>query len=285
LLAGFGAGGCVEPYMLTDGTSVSLGEDTNGRLRHGAQLPSSGDGYVIGNVWVARHSNYATDELIDGVVHTCRVVTEEFPGALAGVGDLSYHDGGFDSRHKSHQSGRDVDLLYFGDDAQGNLMPPPDFMVPFRQSADGLWSIPIPWGSSEIVSRRFDLPRNWAMVKAWLTEPDVQVQWIFMYEPLREALLSYAETQDEPRDLIERADAILHQPLDALPHDDHMHVRIYCSPSDVAQGCIDTGPERWLKKFVKYDGRFPVGEPPIDDDLARALAFTPHLPLLPDLQR
>ena len=49
-----------------------------------------------------------------------------------------------------------------------------------------------------------------------------------------------------------RAAFILHEPTDSEPHDDHMHVRLYCDPGDRALGCSDRGPVRWWKKSWKY---------------------------------
>ena len=56
----------------------------------------------------------------------------------------------------------------------------------------------------------------------------------------------------ENEELIEHAEAILKQPGDTLPHDDHLHLRIYCSPTDRSLGCKDGGPLRWWRKRYKY---------------------------------
>ena len=64
--------------------------------------------------------------------------------------------------------------------------------------------------------------------------------------------IEYARDQDEDPSLVERADAILHQPGDSLPHDDHLHVRVFCAGDDRAFGCVDRGPVRWWKKRYKY---------------------------------
>ena len=247
--------GCAEPYLLTDGTSVSLGRDNGGVLRCGCALPVQGDGWVFGRVWAARRSFYGTDELVDAIERNAHLIESEFPGTITGVADMSHRGGGATTEHHSHQSGRDVDILYFGDDRDGNVLPPPEAMIPYR-NVEG-WSEPTPGPDGIIPPRRFDTARNWAMVRAWLTDPDVQVQWIFVYSPIRQRLLYYAESIGEPDDILERAEAVLHQPSDSMPHDDHMHIRIYCSPSDVALGCVDIGPYRWLKKYEKYPGRYP----------------------------
>jgi penicillin-insensitive murein endopeptidase len=67
-----------------------------------------------------------------------------------------------------------------------------------------------------------------------------------MYEPLAELLLDHARKIGEPADLLARARLALRQPGDSAPHNDHFHVRIYCSEADRAYGCIDRGPMELL---------------------------------------
>ena len=50
-----------------------------------------------------------------------------------------------------------------------------------------------------------------------------------------------------------------------MPHDDHLHLRIYCAADDRAYGCVDRGPTRWWKKRWKY-------LPPYGAEIAGALA-------------
>src|SRR5262249_29992679 len=102
--------------------------------------------------------------------------------------------------------------------------------------------------------RQIDVPRQWALVKALITDPLVEVQWLFVYEPLRQRLLAYAASIGEEQSLIDIAAATLRQPVGALPHDDHMHLRIYCPRSDRALGCEERGPLRWFAKPYKGAG-------------------------------
>jgi penicillin-insensitive murein endopeptidase len=47
----------------------------------------------------------------------------------------------------------------------------------------------------------------------------------------------------------------MRQPPDAPPHDNHFHVRVYCSRADRFHGCEDRGPVwRHEKKTFKYGG-------------------------------
>ena len=40
-----------------------------------------------------------------------------------------------------------------------------------------------------------------------------------------------------------------------FPHDDHMHIRFFCSPDDIEAGCLDTAPIfPWQKQSLKAAG-------------------------------
>jgi len=102
--------------------------------------------------------------------------------------------------------------------------------------------------------RFFDDARNWAIVRALLSDPMVEVQWIFLHESLVRRLLTYAEEQGEEPELVAHAAEVLAPPSRGLPHDDHMHVRVLCDPADIPYGCVDIGPERWVKKHRMLRG-------------------------------
>lgn len=69
------------------------------------------------------------------------------------------------------------------------------------------------------------------------------MQWIFVYEPLAHMLVEHARAIGTDPAIVERAEHVLHQPGDSAPHDDHFHVRIYCSRDDLLEGCANWGPE------------------------------------------
>ena len=46
-------------------------------------------------------------------------------------------------------------------------------------------------------------------------------------------MLEYAISSGAPKSLVARAALILRQPGDSAPHDDHMHVRIFCPQNDL----------------------------------------------------
>jgi penicillin-insensitive murein endopeptidase len=229
-------------------------------------LPFEGDGYAVPTPWRTRHANYGTEALVDLVARVARTVAREAPGGVAAIGDLSHQTGGGSAQHKSHQDGRDVDVFFYATDAAGHPARLTDAMVHF--SADGRalrWSPPqgVRPPPRPVPAYRFDARRNWAFVHALLTDPEAEVQWIFVQRSLGAALLREAAAEGDDPALLERAAFILHQPSDAEPHDDHMHVRLYCSLRDRRFGCLDKGPVRWWKKMWKYMEP-PFGRPPVE---------------------
>jgi penicillin-insensitive murein DD-endopeptidase len=250
-----GTVGCAGPLALLEDGSASVGTSGEGTLRHPVSLPVDGDGYSVLARWRVRQSNFATSEVVGALVRAARAVERELPGGTAAIGDLSRRVGGASVEHKSHQSGRDVDVFFYAVDAAGRPVRPGEAMFHFGEDGRALrWSpargtaapaTPLP-------NVRFDADRNWAFVRALLTDADTEVQWIFIQRALAAALLAAATKAGEDPALVARAAFILHEPTDSEPHDDHAHVRFYCAPSDRAFGCSDRGPVRWLKKTWKY---------------------------------
>lgn len=252
--------GCAAPFC-EDGTSLSVGTHADGALRRAAVLPFEGEDWAVPRNWRERRSNYGTDEAVAFVARVARRLARGFPGTRTLVGDLSRRGGGSSPEHRSHGSGRDVDLFLFAADAAGRPLAAGDAMIRFGPDGKaGRWSpadghaapaAPLP-------AARFDLRRNWAMVRAMLTDPEAEVQWIFVEQSLAAALLGHAASIDEDPALVARAAFILHQPSDSKPHDDHMHVRLYCDVRDRMFGCADRGPSRWWKKRWKWMGGGPA---------------------------
>lgn len=232
--------GCAALGAVDDGTSLSSGGSNRGGLVNAVELPLRGDGYRVPAPWNTRGLNWGTDELVGIIVRAGRRLQTEIPGATLYVADLSPRTGGASSWHRSHQSGRDADLHFFALGPDGKPAPAPTVMAPYDATGIGAGG------------RVFDVDRNWLLVRALLEDPVSQVQFLFIYEPLKQKLLEHAAAIGEPDDLRERAAAVMQQPGDSLPHDDHLHVRIYCSAEDRSLGCRDRGPQRWLKKGWKY---------------------------------
>jgi penicillin-insensitive murein endopeptidase len=250
-------------------------------------LPFEGDGYVVPTPWRARHANYATEEVVSAVVRASRDVARSDPGGVAAIGDLSRRAGGGSAEHKSHQSGRDFDVFFYGVDRDGRPILPGDAMFHFAPGRQGRTLVAAPRraraGGRRCRRCASIARRNWAFVRALVSDPENEVQWIFIHRALAAALLHEATLEGDDPALVARASFIMKQPSDAEVHDDHMHVRLYCAPADRRLGCVDKGPVRWWKKMWKYMG-VPYGRSPVEAVGTDALAafgrvFRGELPL------
>lgn len=254
--------GCVELGLIEDGTNVSVGKPSGGYLVAGRRLPDSGEGFTTKEVWRARGVRYGTDELVDLLVAVGRQLAQS-PGEKLVVADLSIRNGGEAKRwHRSHQSGRDVDLVYFMRDAEGRPMEA-DAMRVFDQNG-------VARDGSGIT---IDIPRTWELVRSLITAREAIVQWVFMYQPIANKLLEHAIAKGEPEHLIVRAQLVMKQPGDSAPHDDHIHVRVYCTERDRAYGCVDIGPmEPMFERLASNEGELPTLITEMMSDVANVAA-------------
>jgi penicillin-insensitive murein DD-endopeptidase len=222
---------CAELGVVGDGTSISMGKPQRGWIVDGQRIPDKGEGFTTKEVWKSRGNRFGTDEMVDLLTAVSRRMSKRWKERLV-IADLSGQGGGpVRAWHVSHQSGRDVDLLYYVRDKNGKPVEN-DKMRVFDQ--DGLAKD----GSGHTV----DVPRMWALAKELLTAQEAPVQWIFIYQPLADRIVEHAIAQNEPEALVTKAKRALKQPGNGAPHHDHMHVRVYCSKQDKAYGCLDIGP-------------------------------------------
>jgi penicillin-insensitive murein DD-endopeptidase len=247
--------GCVGIFARADGGSLSWGTHAHGALVGAVALPIEGEGYQVHPDWRARGRSFAIEELVGGLTRAFAQVEEATPGNVAYVGDLSLRRGGDSTMHRSHESGRDVDIFFYAVDRDGN--PLTNLPAMLRFAADGS---AVAWSSGKTGRRireplpeaHLDVRRTWALVANLISEATFEVQWIFIHQPLVELLLQEAVKKKADPALVARAREILHQPTDARPHDDHMHVRVFCPVQSRMFGCADKGPRRWWKKRWKY---------------------------------
>jgi penicillin-insensitive murein endopeptidase len=233
------AAGCAELGVVSDNTSISVGKANRGYLIDGARIPDEGEGFTTRELWLQRDNRYGTDELIDLLIGVSRRMATHVRDVRIVVADLSAKGGGGAfAFHRSHQNGRDADLLYYLRDATGAPVEP-DTM----HKLDGRGRATD--GSGLVL----DVPRTWELVKELVEAPEAPVQYIFMYEPIAGLLIDHARQHGEPEALIVHVRKALRQPGDSARHDDHMHVRIYCSGADRGYGCVDIGPMELLAEF------------------------------------
>lgn len=214
-------------------SSRSVGSVSQGRLDNAHRLPEVGRHHSIIERHRSRDTAWSTEPMLNAILFSARHVNENAQGAPLRVGNMSRRDGGNIRWSRSHNSGRDADLAFYVTDLDGNSVPAPDLL---QFDDEG-----IPFEREDL---RFDTARNWLLVRGLLNNPYAQIQYLFISEALKTRLLEFAQASQEPESLIARARDVLHQPTDALPHDDHFHLRIGCPRMDRLAGCVESGP-RW----------------------------------------
>jgi murein endopeptidase len=195
--------------------AASIGRATEGQLVDGCLLPERGPG------WLRRNkSGLGTDETVALLQWALGEVLRIYPGTTrVVVGALSKPGGGPLPRHRSHQSGRDIDIGYYASDNRA--------LPHFR----------------DMSSDNIDVEKTWALIGALLHTG--RVHMMFMDYNLQ-ALL-YQHLHDEgtaertlrrifqyPAGRSVRAGIIRH----ARGHRDHFHVRFRCPLTD-RDHCVD----------------------------------------------
>ncbi len=219
--------------------SVSIGDTTHGRLVNGRSLEES-DSLKILPKQKERDLRYGTSELVKLLDAAGRTLFEKTKTPLW-VGNLGRLEGGDIEWSVSHNAGRDADVAFcYQDPVTKRPIDPPDLVAIGKNglSADNRFA--------------FDTARTWLVVRSMLELEGVSLQYLFISDPLKKKLLEHARSIGEPAKLIERANEIVRQPGGAAAHDDHLHVRVYCSAFDAGGGCRDIG---YVHPYAKlHDG-------------------------------
>jgi murein endopeptidase len=211
------------------GVSRSVGDVQDGWLVEGVEMKMPRPNLTILPVQAARGLNYTTDAMAALLDAAAADVAAAYPGAVVGLGNLSAPGGGDIPYSVSHNSGRDADVAFFVLDGEGRPAVLPDLLPLGRRGRyEGEHGVFV-----------FDVERNWALVEALIKRGGPQLQVIFVSTPLKRMLLEYARGQGVDEALLGRAERTLVQPKGALPHDDHFHIRLFCSEVDKRSGCID----------------------------------------------
>lgn len=204
--------------------AASVGRPSAGALRGAVKLEVGAFLRLLPRQ-AQRCIDWGTPRLVAAIERAARAVAQALPSRVPlGVGDLSRARGGpIRSYSRSHQSGRDADLAFFLLDERGRPAAADDLLT-LDSSLRGV--------TTEGAMRFFDVVRNWQLVRALLADPGIHVRWLFLSNPLRAALLDEARREGTPQPLLARAAQVLHQPSDAPPHADHLHLRIACEPDE-----------------------------------------------------
>jgi penicillin-insensitive murein DD-endopeptidase len=233
--------GCARaPSPLSPLVGGSIGSANRGRLTDAAGL---------------RHDDHhhGLPRFVTAIERAAATVARSRPGAVLSVGDISAAGGGTLMPHLSHRSGRDADLLLYLTTLDGAPVESPGFV---HVGPDGL-----AWDDKGKRFLRFDVEREWLLVKTLVEDPEARVQWIFANHVVEAMLVDWARARGEPPETIVRAMDVMLEPHPGGPHDDHVHVRTDCAPADVAAGCERTGPRRpWIDAADGQPSSTPDGE-------------------------
>lgn len=260
LACAFAAGCGRAPTPLAPRLSGTIGMPHRGVLTNGVELPSEGPGYKRLRT---NDRNFGIPRFVSALERAAATVARERPGGVLGIGDLSTRTGGRLLPHLSHRTGRDADLLLYLVTPEGVPVESPGFI---HVGNDGL-----AWDEKGKRFLRFDVEREWLLVKALVEDPEARVQWLFASKNVRALLVEWARARGEPPETIVRAMDVMLEPHPGGPHDDHLHVRTACTPDEIAAGCEHTGPRRaWLEH-----GDEPLFEREVTDEELATEMFTP----------
>jgi murein endopeptidase len=218
--------------------SLSLKNASDGYLLHGKRLRKRGRYHRVLSRTVRNDFRWGTDELTYLLRRSARRVAKKYPGSILLVGNLSKKGGGDLPGSVSHNSGRDADLPFYAVDAKGRFITSHKFARFDASGRSGRY--------------RFDIRRNWALVRALLSYRRIQVQWIFVADRLKRKLIRHAKQSGAPQWIIARASKVLGQPGNSSAHAEHFHVRVYCNKHERLEGCLNYGPTwAWVDDYAE----------------------------------
>ena len=193
-----------------DVISQSVGSPSSGRLVNAVPLPEEGPG------WRRRDGErfYGTHETIALLQWVSERLQGAFPGSVPLlIGDISEQRGGRAPPHRSHRSGRDVDIAFF---EKGNVE---------RSHFRG-----------DMAAHEIDVDKSWFTIEGLLSTG--RVQYIFVNRRLIPKFVRRARRYGWSRESIQK---IFLRPEDtrrvgpirhASGHTYHFHVRFHCPGND-----------------------------------------------------
>ncbi len=195
----------------------SVGRPHRGTLQGGARL-RPGRGYHLRRP----DRTFAASHVVDHTAAALSTVRREHPKLhRIAVGDLSSREGGWLSGHRSHQSGRDVDV--------GLCFKRPPRVYPREFAA----------GSKETL----DLPATWTLIRAFARTEDKSggAERIFLDYKLQGLVYEHARRWGASR---RELDQVFQYPhgrrarrgvvRHLRAHGDHLHVRFRCPDDDAS---------------------------------------------------
>ena len=209
----------------------SIGFYSNGCL----DSESSIDGTEAGlhKLFTERHRGYGNPSMIDlfttlGAAYYDswqRVLESETPYERIQIGDIAQSGGGFLSKHASHQTGLDADVVYMRND--------------FRETAAERGfdaSFDEHFVKAGVVTKNLDAVRMWWVWR--FLHRTGKIDRIFV-DPKIKAYFCHHSTILDPDDKEERY-GVLRMLRPYPEHDDHFHMRLVCPSDDLK--CVGSKP-------------------------------------------
>jgi penicillin-insensitive murein DD-endopeptidase len=253
--AALDAGPALDVTSLDGAASTSIGGPAEGSLEGAVPFPAAAAGVMLNPRRLNPGGHFGTVETVQGLLRAAAVVDRELPGGQPlVVNDLGFASGGPIAHHGSHQAGRDVDVLFYLFDKEGH--PRPAKGVPLDTKGRG-WDFGDLVDPADDLFVKLDAPRTWRFLQALAEDDAALVQRVFVAEHVRTLLLEAAKRAKAPRAAVQRVEELTCQP--GTPHDDHLHIRFFCSAEDLSKGCLDSTPMYpWRRAQLKAAGQAPA---------------------------
>jgi len=199
------------PYTLM---SLSVGHPNSGWQVRAKRLKKSPYLQILKK---SKGNTYGHPALVLMLKRSSRAIGKQYSGSVMRVGDLSSKRGGSLVGHRSHQSGRDADIIFYAKDKKGRRVTPKRFVA---YDANG--------NAKDGSGLTFDDERNWMLLVSWAKDDRAGLSHIFVSRTLRRRLLAFANKHKRHKKTVALVTPLLKQPESASAHDDHFHVRISC---------------------------------------------------------
>lgn len=213
----------------SEGRSASVGTVTAGYIAEAVEVTMTGDHHRVMDKVAPRNTRFTTREMADVLMCAAARVANEHPGRVLQLGNLSRQTGGPLPWSVSHHNGRDADVAFYALDAQGR----PASMARLYHFDHNGESTDAPEALT------YDVAANWTLLRSLVECAGDDLQYLFIASWLSWPALHYAAKHKVDKKLIAKVAAKVHQPKKAMPHNDHVHVRIGCSTADRQEGCVD----------------------------------------------
>ena len=195
----------------TDDVSQSIAAANRGRLSNAEPMPP-GDNYVI----LFPHRSFGTYYAVSEITRVMDAYKIRYPEAdPVMIGDLSFRTGRTIRPHKSHQSGRDVDITF----------PRKNHPPNYRRF-------------HPITRRTLDVEKSLWTLKSFIDGG--QIEYIFVDRSFQYMLAREAKKQGAPREWLKKTFQYPHHKgtaaviRHARGHRDHYHIRFKCQETDRA---------------------------------------------------